>query len=464
MLNLAEIRKKFHQHPETCWTEFWTTAEICNYLKSYGYKLMIGEEIIHPELRENVPDSKTIDKWYQNAIELGSHSDFLEKMKGGLTGVIGILDTGNSGPTIAFRADIDALPIKESKRRVHRPAKEGWRSKYEGKMHSCGHDVHLTIGLGIAEHISMNKESLKGKYIMIFSPAEEGGKGCISISKLPIIQEIDYIFTYHDATIPLGGNHFIVPRIFFRSADTYKVEFTRGKNSEGLDVNQFSDTIQSMKTKSNVDVIHEIVKAMSSIPNKGNDALMAACIAIINIKAIPRKPNGHSYVQISSLSTGDKDEIKLGLADPCSFTILIRGADDEIGEYMKKNVLHILETAASLYDVKVSIEKTNDFTYPAWNENSTKLINLAIDTWKEMGMGDNYIKYPFGELGSDDVIYIMKEVVKNGGHPIYIGLVSDDDSGRMKNIHTDRFDFKDDLLIKGVDLITRMINKIINEK
>ncbi len=46
MLDLVEIRKKFHQRPETCWTEFWTTAAICKYLESFGYALMIGKEII----------------------------------------------------------------------------------------------------------------------------------------------------------------------------------------------------------------------------------------------------------------------------------------------------------------------------------------------------------------------------------------------------------------------------------
>ena len=427
MLELAEIRKKFHQHPETCWTEFWTTAEICKYLESFGYELMIGEDIIQPDLRENIPDPEKIEDWYQNVIDLGAEMKYMEKMKGGLTGVIGILETGKPGPTTAFRADIDALPIKESKRRAHRPSKEGWRSKYEGKMHSCGHDVHLTIGLGIAEYLARNRDSLRGKFVMIFSPAEEGGRGCLSISKLPIIKEIQYILTYHDATMPLGGNHFIVPRIFLRSAETFKVEFTRGKGPIGLDVSQFSDTLQAVKNKSTLEILHEIVKAMSSVPDRENDAIMAACTAILNMKAIPRKPSGYSKIYITDFHTGEQNEMLFGKADPCRFSIIIRGANDDIGDYMREKAIQVLESAAKMHNVNVSIVKNNDFTYPAWNKNSPELINLAIETWKEMGMGDNYIKYPFGELGSDDVIFIMKEVVKNGGHAIYMGLVSDDD-------------------------------------
>lgn len=461
MLNLAEIRKKFHQYPETCWTEFWTTAEICKYLESFGYELMIGKEIIREDLRKGVPDEEIIEKWYQNATELGVDLKYLEKMKGGLTGVIGVLDTGNPGPTIAFRADIDALPIKESKRKTHRPTREGWLSKYEGKMHACGHDVHLTIGLGIAEYIADNKDSLKGKFIMIFSPAEEGGQACLGISELSLINEIQYIFAYHDSTFPLGGHHVILPRIFFRSIDGFKVNFSSGKGP-GLDVSQFVDTIQEGKNKSPIDIVSDIVVAMSSVADAGNNSLLAACTAIMNLKAIPRKPNGYSKISIYDLST-PVDELGFGSLEPITFNVMIRGANDEIGSYMKAKALHIVESAAKMYDVKVKIElEWNDMKYPAWNENSPELIQLAIESWKEIGMGNNVIKHPFGELGTDDVIYIMKKVIKNGGKAIYIGLVSDDNSGRMKNIHTNRFDFKDDLLAIGVNLITRMIEKIIN--
>ena len=62
MESLTEIRRKFHQRPETCWTEFWTTAEICKQLELFGYTLKMGREIIQENLRCNVPTPEIIAK------------------------------------------------------------------------------------------------------------------------------------------------------------------------------------------------------------------------------------------------------------------------------------------------------------------------------------------------------------------------------------------------------------------
>ena len=80
-------------------------------------------------------------------------------MEAGKTGVIGILDTGIEGPTIAYRVDIDALPILESSAEHHVPQKLGFRSQNEGFMHACGHDSHATIGTRISRATNENQRS-----------------------------------------------------------------------------------------------------------------------------------------------------------------------------------------------------------------------------------------------------------------------------------------------------------------
>ena len=67
--DLPAIRKKFHQYPETLWTEFWTTATICEYLEDLGFELTIGKDIIQPDLREMVPENEIIENSYKEAIE-----------------------------------------------------------------------------------------------------------------------------------------------------------------------------------------------------------------------------------------------------------------------------------------------------------------------------------------------------------------------------------------------------------
>lgn len=93
----------------------------------------------------------------------------------GLTGVAAVLRGGLPGPTIALRADMDALPVTEQ---VDLPFKSTARAEYRGEtvgvMHACGHDAHVAILLGVAEALAGMRERLAGQVLFIFQPAEEG--------------------------------------------------------------------------------------------------------------------------------------------------------------------------------------------------------------------------------------------------------------------------------------------------
>src|SRR5690606_36042771 len=82
-------------------------------------------------------------------------------------GVVALLKGEKDGPCVAVRADMDALPIKELKAIP-------WRSKNPGVMHACGHDVHTTVALGVAELLSKHRDQVKGSVKFLFQPAEEG--------------------------------------------------------------------------------------------------------------------------------------------------------------------------------------------------------------------------------------------------------------------------------------------------
>jgi amidohydrolase len=90
-------------------------------------------------------------------------------------GVVGFLKTGKPGPTIALRADMDALPVTE---RVDLPFKSTARSNYRGEevgvMHACGHDSHTAVLMGTAEVLAGIKGQLRGNVLFVFQPAEEG--------------------------------------------------------------------------------------------------------------------------------------------------------------------------------------------------------------------------------------------------------------------------------------------------
>ncbi len=133
---MIDWRRDFHQNPELSNREFKTAEKIANHLKSLGLEVQTG--IAH-------------------------------------TGVVGILRGSSSGPVVALRADIDALPVTE---RVDIPFASKVKSTYNGietgVMHACGHDTHIAILMATAEVLSEMKNELKGTVKFIFQPAEEG--------------------------------------------------------------------------------------------------------------------------------------------------------------------------------------------------------------------------------------------------------------------------------------------------
>jgi metal-dependent amidase/aminoacylase/carboxypeptidase family protein len=157
---LIKIRRDLHQYPELAGYEQRTSKVVAQYLSNLGLEVKIG---------------------------VAGH------------GVIGILKGGREGKNIAWRADMDAIP-------GHFPEQAPYKSKVKGIQHGCGHDVHMAIGLGIAEILSNNKESLKGTVYFIFQPEEETFVGAKNIadSNLYSALNIDEIYALHVTALPLG--------------------------------------------------------------------------------------------------------------------------------------------------------------------------------------------------------------------------------------------------------------------
>jgi amidohydrolase len=125
---LVARRREFHQHPELSHQEERTARVVADYLGNLGLTVRTG---------------------------IAGH------------GVLGVLQGARPGRAVAWRADMDALPIAEK-------VKVAWRSQMEGVMHACGHDFHMAIALGAARLLSSLKDRLAGHYVFIFQPAEEG--------------------------------------------------------------------------------------------------------------------------------------------------------------------------------------------------------------------------------------------------------------------------------------------------
>lgn len=108
-------------------------------------------------------------------------------------GVAAIFDSGKDGPTVLFRAELDALPIEERNDVI------AWPSETRGKSHVCGHDGHMTMLLALGRMISRQPVA-QGRVILMFQPAEEDGSGAKAVVADPAFAEIkpDWAFAIHN--------------------------------------------------------------------------------------------------------------------------------------------------------------------------------------------------------------------------------------------------------------------------
>jgi amidohydrolase len=158
---VAALRRDFHQHPELSHQEERTARVVADYLRDLGLTVRTG---------------------------IAGY------------GVVADLKGARPGRTVAYRADMDALPIREQ---VQVP----WRSTLDGAMHACGHDFHLSIALAAAKLLSGLQDRLAGQIRFIFQPAEEspapdgdsGAKAMVAAGVLAEEPKVSAIFALHVA-------------------------------------------------------------------------------------------------------------------------------------------------------------------------------------------------------------------------------------------------------------------------
>ena len=164
---VVEWRRDIHMHPELGNQEFRTAKKVADHLRSLGI-----------EVTENVA----------------------------VTGVVGYLKGGKPGPTVALRADMDALPVTE---RNDLPFKSVNTATYNGQetgvMHACGHDTHVAILMGVAEVLASMKDDLQGNVKFFFQPAEEGvydgtTAGAELMVEEGVMEDVDAVFGLHIAS------------------------------------------------------------------------------------------------------------------------------------------------------------------------------------------------------------------------------------------------------------------------
>ncbi|WP_129654129.1 M20 metallopeptidase family protein [Flagellimonas olearia] len=200
---LVNLRRDFHLHPEVAEQEERTAQKIQDFLRSLGLEVKTG---------------------------IGGH------------GVVGILKGAKEGKHIAWRADIDALPSDS-------PDVVDFASENKGVRHICGHDVHTTIGLGMAHVLASQKEHLEGRIYFIFQPAEEtyaGAKAMIHDSLFQIIQP-EEIYAAHITPSP-QGTVFTKPGPLYAYLNAIEINYKSTVQNKGALIDYTKNLLQSFQT------------------------------------------------------------------------------------------------------------------------------------------------------------------------------------------------------------------------
>ncbi len=229
--DLQAIRRDLHRHPELAYQEVRTAGIVARELTGLGLEVTTG-----------------VAK----------------------TGVVALLEGDHPGPVLLIRVDMDALPIQEE------PGKE-YGSENPGRMHACGHDGHVAIGLGTARLLSKYRSSLHGSVKFVFQPAEEAMNGAETMIQEDVLSNPipDRCLSVHVwSSRPVGWVSF-TPGPTMAGADFFKVRIT-GKGAHGATPHLGIDPIHAAA---------HIVTASKSLVNDHISPMQAAVLTVTSFQA-----------------------------------------------------------------------------------------------------------------------------------------------------------------------------------
>jgi aminobenzoyl-glutamate utilization protein A len=396
-----------------------TASIVASILDELGFELEMGRQVMAADYFMGKPNQEETAAHYQWALENGAKKDYIEPFKDGYTGIVATMDTKKEGSTIAFRVDMDALPIHESEADSHFPQKEGFRSAVPNTMHACGHDAHTTIGLGLASLIAENKDSLKGKIKLIFQPAEEGTRGARSMAEAGVIDDVDYLIASHVGTgVPDG--HFVASKNGFLATSKLDVTF-KGVSSHA-----------------------------GGNPEEGKNALLAAASAALNIYAIPRHSEGATRINVGELHAGSGRNI---IADKAVLKIETRGETTKINEYVKAQAEAVIAGSAQMYGVEYEIHTVGEAISAHGSKELASVLHACAQEAsyiKESILEDN------SPAGSEDATFFMERVQQNGGQATYCIFGTELAAGH----HNEKFDINEGTMKNAVQLLFESIKKL----
>ncbi|SHK13275.1 M20 metallopeptidase family protein [Paramaledivibacter caminithermalis] len=367
---IIQIRRDLHQIPELGFEEFKTSNYIFKYIDSLDV-------------------------------------DFVEKTAG--TGVLVYFKGSKGEKTIAFRGDIDGLPINEN-------TDVSYCSLHKGKMHACGHDGHTAILLGLAKYLSMNKSKIKDNILLIFQPAEEGPGGAEVIIKEKVLKKynVDHIYGLHLYPDIIQGKVGVKSGPMMAQTGEFDI-IIRGKSGHGAMPHNAKDSIV---------IASELVGLIQQIISRNLDPVEPAVITIGKIKG------------------GERRNI---IAGKVIMEGTMRAFNDSIYKKMKRKITIIAKSLAMAHDCEIDIIFRD--MYPFVN-NDKKLVDEFIQA-----IGRENIEVIKPQMTAEDFSYYQREL---SGLFFFLGT-KNEDKGFIYSLHNSKFNFDEEVLLIGIQVFINIL-------
>jgi amidohydrolase len=373
---LVARRRDLHQHPELSFEEVRTAGIIADELGRLGLEVQTGI---------------------------------------GKTGVIGILEGDHDGPTVMYRADMDALPIQEEN-------EVEYVSRIPGKMHACGHDGHVTIALGVAKLLSQRRATLAGRVKFVFQPAEEIGAGSLAMIKDGVLHEpkADVVLGLHLWTpLPLGT-----------------IGVAEGPVMSGCSV--FRVVIQGKGGHAALPyTTHDPVVCTAQIIN----ALHALVSRRVNLM------DGVAVLSVTSLATSS--HATNVIPDQVEILGTFRTFDAVTSRQIEQHIQQIAASTCQTWGCTAEVSVTHQ-TIPVINDSevTARVRDVFAGSFDELVL-DGTAR----TMASEDVSYLMQDAP---GMYFFVGA-SNAERGLTNGHHHPRFDFDEDALPLGVALMAAAV-------
>ncbi len=365
-------RRHIHMYPELSGREFNTSEFVADKLKEFGVD----------EVLENFAGS---------------------------TAVIGLIKGKKEGPTVAIRADMDALPTEE---KTGKP----YASKIKGVMHSCGHDAHTAMLLGTAKVLCQLREKVHGNVKLIFQPCEErhdckGAKWLVENGVLenPKVSAIFGLHVFPDLPTGYVGTK---PGPFLASSDVFRVKI-KGRSTH------------------------------ASRPHQGIDPVLISAQAVTSLHHVVSRyvdPLEPAVLTIGKIEGGFAENV---IPDEVRFEGTVRALNNEVRENLPKLINRTLKGVTEAYGGNYKFE-FEEGTPPLINDEKVTL--FAIGKMRELLGEERVIILDRPTMGGEDFSVYLQYVP---GTFIRLGI-RNEEKGTVYPLHNSRFDVDEDALPVGV--------------